>query len=163
MLLSKKLESLEAIGPGRRQARTIESHKASAIKAFKPSGLPASQQKVKGKRIMTKIIPLDQQDRQQWKQHNAEVLEEVQDQALKSMIEQVLHLHDIEHSGKWRQAHRRLDFSKSTFADYLQLYARWSIPEFRILEEAVFENFDELKRKGLYSVLIRLRKEKDHK
>ena len=112
---------------------------------------------------MAKIIPLDQQDRQQWKHHNAEVLEEVQDQALKSMIEQVLHLHEIEHSGEWRQAHRRLDFSKSTFADYLQLYARWSIPEFRILEEAVFENFDELKRKGLYSVLIRLRKEKDHK
>jgi hypothetical protein len=32
-----------------------------------------------------------------------------------------------------------------------------------LLEEAVFENFDELKRKGLYSVLIRLRKEKEGK
>jgi hypothetical protein len=41
------------------------------------------------------------------------------------------------------------------------MYARWSLPEFRILEEAVFENFDELKRKGLYSVLIRLRKAQD--
>jgi hypothetical protein len=29
--------------------------------------------------------------------------------------------------------------------------------------QSVFENLDELKRKGLYSVLIRLRKEKDAK
>ena len=110
---------------------------------------------------MAKIIPLDQPDREHWKQHNAEVLEGVQDQALKEMIKMVLNLHELEHTGDWRQAHRRLDFSKSTFMDYLQLYARWSLPEFRLLEEAVFENFDELKRKGLYSVLIRLRKEKD--
>ena len=113
--------------------------------------------------IMDKIIPLDQQDRERWKQQNAEVLEEVQDQALKEMIKMVLNLHELEYTGEWRQAHRRLDFSKSTFMDYLQLYARWSLPEFRLLEEAVFENFDELKRKGLYSVLIRLRKEKDRK
>ena len=112
---------------------------------------------------MAKIIPLEHEDRNRWKQQNAEALEEVQDQALKEMIKQVLHLHEMEHSGEWRQAHHRLDFSKSTFRDYLQLYARWSIPEFRILEEAVFENFDELKRKGLYNVLIRLRKEKDTK
>ncbi len=112
---------------------------------------------------MAKIIPLDQEDLEGWKQQNAEVLEDVHDRALKEMIKQVLHLHELEHSGEWRQAHRRLDFSKSTFRDYLQLYARWSIPEFRILEEAVFENFDELKRKGLYNVLIRLRKEKDPK
>jgi len=110
---------------------------------------------------MAKIIPFDHEDRECWKQQNAVVLDEVQDQALKEMIKMVLHLHELEHSGEWRQAHRRLDFSKRTFKDYLQLYARWSIPEFRILEEAVFENFDELKRKGLYSVLIRLRKEKD--
>ncbi len=112
---------------------------------------------------MAKIIPLEHEDRVRWKQHNAEALEEIQDRALKEMIKQVLHLHEMEHSGDWRQAHRRLDFSRSTFRDYLQLYARWSIPEFRILEEAVFENLDELKRKGLYNVLIRLRKEKDAK
>lgn len=112
---------------------------------------------------MAKIIPLENEDRNRWKQHNAEALKEVQDQALKEMIKQVLHLHEMEHSGEWRRVHRRLDFSRSTFRDYLQLYARWSIPEFRILEEAVFENLDELKRKGLYSVLIRLRKEKDAK
>ena len=112
---------------------------------------------------MAKIIPLDHQDRAHWKQHNAEVLEEVHDQALKEMIKMVLNLHELEHTGQWRQAHRRLDFSKSTFMDYLQMYARWSLPEFRLLEEAVFENFDELKRKGLYSVLIRLRKEKEGK
>lgn len=112
---------------------------------------------------MAKIIPLNQQNLETWKQHNADTLEEIQDQALKEMIKQVLYLHEMEHSGEWRQAHRRLDFSKSTFRDYLQLYARWSIPEFRILEEAIFENLDELKRKGLYSVLIRLRKEKDAK
>ncbi len=112
---------------------------------------------------MAKIIPLEHEDRVRWKQHNSEALEEIQDRALKEMIKQVLHLHEMEHSGDWRQAHRRLDFSRSTFRDYLQLYARWSIPEFRILEEAVFENLDELKREGLYSVLIRLRKEKDAK
>ncbi len=110
---------------------------------------------------MANIIPLDQKDRQLWKKRNAEVVEQVQDQALKEMIKMVLNLHELERTGEWRQAHRRLDFSKSTFADYLQLYARWSIPEFRLLEEAVFDNYDELKRKGLYSVLIRLRKEKD--
>ena len=112
---------------------------------------------------MAKIIPIHNQDPEQWKQVNAAVLEEVRDEALKEMIKMVLNLHELEHSGEWRQAHRRLDFSKSTFGDYLQMYARWSLPEFRLLEEAVFENFDELKRKGFYSVLIRLRKEKDSK
>ena len=107
---------------------------------------------------MAKIIPISSEDPEQWKQLNAEALKEVQDAALKEMIKMVLNLHELEHSGEWRQAHRRLDLSKSTFGDYLQLYARWSLPEFRLLEEAVFENFDELKRKGLYSVLIRLRK-----
>jgi hypothetical protein len=110
---------------------------------------------------MAKIIPISTEDPEQWKQLNAEALKEVQDAALKEMIKMVLNLHELEHTGEWRQAHRRLDFSKSTFGDYLQLYARWSLPEFRLLEEAVFENFDELKRKGLYSVLIRLRKEKE--
>jgi len=107
---------------------------------------------------MAKIIPISTEDPEQWKQLNAEALKEVQDTALKEMIKMVLNLHELEHTGEWRQAHRRLDFSKSTFGDYLQMYARWSLPEFRLLEEAVFENFDELKRKGLYSVLIRLRK-----
>ena len=112
---------------------------------------------------MTELIPIHNQDAEQWKQDNAVALEEVRDEALKEMIKMVLNLHELEHTGEWRQAHRRLDFSKSTFGDYLQMYARWSLPEFRLLEEAVFENFDELKRKGLYSVLIRLRKEKDSK
>ncbi len=92
-----------------------------------------------------------------------EFLEEVHDQALTAMIQMVLNLHELEHTGEWRQAHRRLDLSKSTFMDYLQLYARWSLPEFRLLEEAVFENFDELKKKGLYTVLIRLRKQREGK
>jgi len=112
---------------------------------------------------MAKIIPIHNEDPEHWKQSNAEALEEVRDQALKQMIKMVLNLHELEHTGEWRQAHRRLDFSKSTFGDYLQLYARWSLPDFRLLEEAVFENFDELKRKGLYSVLIRLRKEQENK
>ena len=110
---------------------------------------------------MAKLIPIHNEEPEHWKRVNAEALEGVRDQALKQMIQMVLNLHELEHTGEWRQAHRRLDFSKSTFGDYLQLYARWSLPEFRLLEEAVFENFDELKRKGLYSVLIRLRKEKE--
>jgi hypothetical protein len=113
--------------------------------------------------MMTKINPIHSQDLEEWKQVNAAVLEDVRDEALKEMIKMVLNLHELEHTGEWRRAHRRLDLSKSTFGDYLQLYARWSLPEFRLLEEAVFENFDELKRKGLYSVLIRLRKEMDSK
>ena len=112
---------------------------------------------------MTKIIPIENQDTEQWKQVNAVALEDVRDQALKAMIKMVLNLHEIEHSGEWRQAHRRIDFSKKTFADYLQLYARWSLPEFRILEQAIFENFDELQRKGMFSVLIRLRKQQEGK
>jgi hypothetical protein len=103
----------------------------------------------KGVDFMAKVIPIHNQDPEHWKQVNAAALEEVRDEALKEMIKMVLNLHELEH------------FSKSTFGDYLQLYARWSLPEFRLLEEAVFENFDELKRKGLYSVLIRLRKEKE--
>ena len=110
---------------------------------------------------MGKITPFNQQDPELWKRQNKEALNKIHDDALKAMIDGVLNLHELEHTGEWRQAHRRLDFSKSTFGDYLQLYARWSLPEFRLLEEAVFENFDELKRKGLYSVLIRLRKEKE--
>lgn len=112
---------------------------------------------------MAKIIPIHDENPEHWKQVNAEALEDVRDQSLKQMIQMVLNLHELEHTGEWRQAHRRLDFSKSTFGDYLQLYARWSLPEFRLLEEAVFENFDELKRKGLFSVLIRLRKAQENK
>ena len=98
---------------------------------------------------MAKIIPFGNEDRDRWRQQNAKALEQVQDQALKEMIKQGLHLREMEHSGEGRQVHRRLDFSESTFMDYLQLYARWSIPGFRILEEAVFENLDEFKCKGL--------------
>ena len=74
---------------------------------------------------MAKIIPIGYEDREHWKQLNAEALNQVQNQALKEMIQMVLNLHELEHNGEWRQAHRRLDFSKSTFGDYLQLYARW--------------------------------------
>jgi len=112
---------------------------------------------------MAKIIPLEQQDRGHWKEQNAAVLEEAHDQPMKAMVEMVLNLHETEHNGEWRQAHRRIDFSKSTFIDSLQLYARWSLSEFRLLEEAIFKNFDELKRKGLYSVLMRLKKEREGK
>ena len=48
--------------------------------------------------IMTKIIPIDQPEREHWKQQNAKVLEEVQDQALKEMIKMVLNLHELEHN-----------------------------------------------------------------
>jgi hypothetical protein len=41
---------------------------------------------------MSKIIPIDYEDREHWKQLNAEALKEVQDQALKEMIKMIFSL-----------------------------------------------------------------------
>ena len=107
---------------------------------------------------MAKIIPISTEDPEHWKQLNAEALKEVQDAALKEMIKMVLNLHELEHTGEWKKAGRRLDYSNSTFEVYLQHHTTWSLKDFRLLEEAVFEHFDELKRNGLGSVLKRLKR-----
>ncbi len=41
---------------------------------------------------MAQIIPIHSEDREHWKQLNAEALKEVQDQALKEMIKMVFSL-----------------------------------------------------------------------
>jgi len=59
------------------------------------------------------------------------------------------------------KADRRLDYSNSTFEVYLQHHTTWSLKDFRLLEEAVFEHFDELKKNGMGEVLKRLKKMKN--
>ena len=113
---------------------------------------------------MGSITPFNQQNPEQWRQKTEEALEKVHDDALKGIVKGVLNLHELEQTGEWKHSGRRLDYSKSTFEVYLHHHTTWSLKDFRLLEEVVFEHFDELKSKGLESVLMRikrLRKEPD--
>lgn len=106
---------------------------------------------------MGKITHFNQQDPEQWRQLNEEILQNMHDDALKGIISGVLNLHELEQTGEWKTLGRRLDYSKSTFEVYLHHHTTWSLKDFRLLEEVVFEHFDELKRNGLESVLKRLK------
>lgn len=110
---------------------------------------------------MEKINPYNQQDPVQWRRHNEEVIKSIHDDAMKAIINGVLNMHELEHTGGWKKSGRRLDYSNSTFEVYLQHHTTWSLKDFRLLEEAVFEHFDELKRYGMGTVLERLKKMKN--
>ena len=110
---------------------------------------------------MGKITPFNKQDPALWRQQNQEAISKIHDDALKAIINGVLNLHELEHTGEWQQSRRRFDYSKSTFEIYLQHHTTWSLIDFRLLEEAIFEHFDELKRNGMGSVLKRLKKLKN--
>ena len=107
---------------------------------------------------MGKITPFNQQDPEHWKRQNKEALNKIHDDALKAMIDGVLNLHELEQTGEWKNSRRRLDYSKSTFEVYLHHHTTWSLIDFRLLEEAIFEHFDDLKKNGMGSVLKRLKK-----
>ena len=107
---------------------------------------------------MGKITPFNQQSPEQWRHQNEEVLQKIHDDALKGIINGVLNLHELEQTGEWKHLGRRLDYSNSTFEIYLHHHTTWSLKDFRLLEEVVFEYFDELKRDGLESVLKRLKR-----
>ena len=110
---------------------------------------------------MANLTPFNQQNPRQWRQQNEEILQKLHDDALKAIIIGVLNLHELEHTGEWKHAGRRLDYSNSTFEVYLQHHTTWSLKDFRLLEEAVFEHFDELKRNGMGDVLKRLKRMKN--
>ncbi len=107
---------------------------------------------------MGKITPFNQQGPEQWRQQNEEVLQNIHNDALKGIIIGVLNLHELERTGEWKHSGRRLGYSNSTFEVYLHHHTTWSLKDFRLLEEAVFEYFDECKRDGLESVLKRLKR-----
>ena len=107
---------------------------------------------------MNEIIPYNKQDPAQWKQHNDDVVKNIHDDALKAIVNGVLNLHALEQTGDWKKAGRRLDYSDSTFEVYLQHHTTWSLKDFRLLEEAVFQHFDELQTHGMGRVLQRLKK-----
>jgi hypothetical protein len=107
---------------------------------------------------MGKITPFNQQNPKRWRQQNEEVLQKIRDDALKGIIIGVINLHELEQTGEWKHLGRRLDYSNSTFEIYLHHHTTWSLKDFRLLEEVVFEYFDELKRDGLESVLKRLKR-----
>ena len=108
--------------------------------------------------IMGIITPFNRQKPEQWKQQNKENLQKIHDDALKAIVDGVLNLHELEQTGEWKNSGRRLDYSNSTFEVYLQHHTTWSLKDFRLLEEVVFNHFDELKRNGMGSVLKRLKK-----
>lgn len=107
---------------------------------------------------MGNITSFNQQNPEQWRQQNEEVLQKIHDDALKGIINGVLNLHELEQTGEWKHSGRRLDYSNSTFEVYLHHHTTWSLKDFRLLEEVVFEYFDELRRNGLESVLKRLKR-----
>ena len=107
---------------------------------------------------MGKITPFNQQGPEQWRQQNEEVLQKIHDDALKGIIIGVLNLHELEQTGEWKHSGRRLDYSNSTFEVYLHHHTTWSLKDFRLLEEVIFEHVDALKRDGLESVLKRLKR-----
>ena len=106
---------------------------------------------------MGKITTFNHQSPEQWRQQNEEILRKIHNDALKGIINGVLNLHELEQTGEWKHSGRRLDYSNSTFEVYLHHHTTWSLKDFRLLEEVVFEHFDELKRNGLESVLKRLK------
>ena len=106
------------------------------------------------------IIPYKKEDPEGWKQKNEEAIQRIHDETLKVMINAILNLHELEQTGGWKHSRRRLDYSKLTFEIYLQHHTTWSLTDFRLLEEAVFEHLDELKRDGLSTVLKRLNKKR---
>ena len=106
---------------------------------------------------MDKVFPFNKHNPELWKQQNKEVIEKIYDDALKAIVDGVLNLHELEQTGEWKSSRRRLDYSKSTFEIYLQHHTTWSLIDFRLLEEAIFEHFDELKRNGMGGVLTRLK------
>jgi hypothetical protein len=110
---------------------------------------------------MAKIYPYNRQDPAQWKRNNEEAMKNIHDEALKAIINGVLNLHELEHTGDWKKSGRRIDYSNSTFEVYLQHHTTWSLKDFRLLEEAVFEHLDELKRNGMGAVLKQLKKVKN--
>ena len=110
---------------------------------------------------MVKIAPFNQQDPEQWRRQNEEALQTVHDDGLKGIISGVLNVHELEHTGGGENSGRRLDYSQSTFEVYLHHHTTWSLKDFRLLEEVIFEHFDELKRLGLESVLMRLKRLKN--
>lgn len=110
---------------------------------------------------MGNITPFDQQNPEQWRQQNEDALDKVHDDALKGIVQGILNLHELEQTGEWKHSGRRMDYSNSTFEVYLHHHSTWSLKDFRLLEEAVFEHFDELKAKGLESVLVRLKRLKN--
>ena len=107
---------------------------------------------------MGKITTFNHQSPEQWRQQNDEILRKIHNDALKGIINGVLNLHELEQTGEWKHSGRRLDYSNSTFEVYLHHHTTWSLKDFRLLEEVVFEYFDELKRNGLESVLKRLKR-----
>ena len=107
---------------------------------------------------MERITPFNKKDPEHWQQQNKEAIKKIHDDALKAMIDGVLNLHELEQTGEWKYSRRRLDYSKSTFEVYLQHHTTWSLADFRLLEEVIFEHFDELNRNGMGSVLMRLKK-----
>ncbi len=107
------------------------------------------------------LLPYDQQNPEQWKQQNDEVLKTVHDDSLRAIIIGILNMHELEHNGKWRNSGRRLDYANSKFEVYLHHHTTWSLNDFRLLEEVIFEHFAELKRNGLGTVLTRLKKLKN--
>ena len=107
---------------------------------------------------MGKITTFNHQSPEQWRQQNEEILRKIHNDGLKGIINGVLNIHELEQTGEWKHSGRRLDYSNSTFEVYLHHHTTWSLNDFRLLEEVVFEYFDELKRNGLESVLKRLKR-----
>ncbi len=107
------------------------------------------------------LMPYDQQNPEQWRQQNEDVLQTIQDDGLKAIIVGILNMHELEHNGEWRNSGRRLDYANSTFEVYLHHHTTWSLKDFRLLEEVIFDHFPELRRNGLGSVLTRLKKLKN--
>ena len=60
---------------------------------------------------MGKITPFNKQDPQLWKQQNKEAIKKIHDNALKAIIDGVLNLHELEHTGEWKHLGRRLDYA----------------------------------------------------
>ncbi len=107
------------------------------------------------------LMPYDQQNPEQWRQQNEDVLQTIQDDGLKAIIVGILNMHELEHNGEWRNSGRRLDYANSTFEVYLHHHTTWSLKDFRLLVEVIFDHFPELRRNGLGSVLTRLKKLKN--
>ena len=56
---------------------------------------------------MGTITPFEHQNPDQWRQRNEEILLKIHDEALKAIIRGVLNMHELEHTGEWKNSGRR--------------------------------------------------------
>jgi hypothetical protein len=95
-------------------------------------------------------MPPNKEQLKEWRQLNK--MEEIGDEIRKIMIEQTVHLTELEDTGEWKQS------DDDSFELFLEHEHSLTLDDFRWLQRAVFDHLDEVRKSGLGNVITRLKK-----